>query len=62
MTDAERYKAALLAILGPDPSWDADQQHDYGFRYDGPFAPSWVRDIASNALTASGPRSEGDRG
>jgi hypothetical protein len=41
---------ALRRILGPDPSWDPDAQHDYGFRYDGPFAPTWVRDIANDVL------------
>lgn len=49
---------ALRRVLGADPNWDADAQHDYGFRYDGPFAPTWVRDIASDALV--GHAKEGD--
>lgn len=56
----EALRNVLLKIVGPNPNFDPDGQHDYGWEQPPPkpFAPGWVRDLANDALVASSPASE----
>jgi hypothetical protein len=49
---AEELEKALRRIIGPNPTFDPDGQHDYGWENEPPkaFAPRWVRDLANDAL------------